>query len=196
MRRVIVLGHELPTTPDFSLDDLPGSAGRLDVLCRCVTAGLLTSHGIRSNTEVIVVVQDELVIRFAGDEVRRLQPDERSTAARFRDALDAADEAIGSIVVDVSPGVTVQRGDLETAVAGAPGRLVRLHGDGTALPETDLGEPATFVLSDHRSFTDSDDRILEAAGAESVSVGPLAIHADQAITVAHNFLDTDGYRHY
>ncbi|MFW5948491.1 MAG: tRNA (pseudouridine(54)-N(1))-methyltransferase TrmY, partial [Halolamina sp.] len=29
-----------------------------------------------------------------------------------------------------------------------------------------------------------------------VRVGPELLHADHTITVAHNFLDTDGYRRY
>jgi tRNA (pseudouridine54-N1)-methyltransferase len=50
MRQFVVVGHDAPTTDDFSLDDLPG-AGRLDVLCRCITAALLLSHGIRDGVE-------------------------------------------------------------------------------------------------------------------------------------------------
>ncbi|MFB6232903.1 MAG: tRNA (pseudouridine(54)-N(1))-methyltransferase TrmY, partial [Haloarculaceae archaeon] len=57
MRQFIVLGHEAPTTADWSLEDLSG-AGRLDVLCRCVGAAVFLSHGIRENVRVHLVLDD------------------------------------------------------------------------------------------------------------------------------------------
>lgn len=196
MRRFVVIAHDVPPSPDFSLDDLPGSAGRLDVLCRCVADGLLTSHGVRSDAEVVVVVQDELVIRFDGTSIRRLQPDERSTAARFRDALGDSRDAIGEIAVESSPGVTVRRGDLGTALAESPEPIIQLHEAGEPLPETSPTESATYVLSDHRSFDSGDETTLSEFVDRRVSVGPVAIHANHAISVVQNYLDTDGYETY
>ncbi len=49
MRQFVIIGHDAPTTPEFSLDDLAGAAGRLDVLCRCVTSAFLLRHAIRED---------------------------------------------------------------------------------------------------------------------------------------------------
>ena len=198
MRRFVVLGHDVPVTPDVPLDDLPGGAGRLDVLCRCVVAALLRSHGVRSDASIVTVHRDELAIEFDGAAIRHLHPDERSTAARFRDALAAGQEAVGAMAVEADPGITAARRDLagvlESEPAGADLVLLDPAGD----PVTDL--PAdrsyTFVLSDHHPFTESDLEVLRPAVDRRVSLGPVAIHADQAITVTHNYLDTDGYRTY
>ena len=47
MKTFIIKGNKAKTTPDFLLKDLPGSGGRMDILCRCLTSALLVSHGIR-----------------------------------------------------------------------------------------------------------------------------------------------------
>jgi tRNA (pseudouridine54-N1)-methyltransferase len=86
MRQFLIVGHDAPTTPDFSLKDLPG-AGRLDVLCRYVTAAFVLSHDIRTDVRVRLVLDDTVTVRFEGSDLRRLNPDERSPAALVRTAL-------------------------------------------------------------------------------------------------------------
>jgi tRNA (pseudouridine54-N1)-methyltransferase len=198
MRQFVVLGHEAPLDADFSLDALPSEAGRLDILARCVTAALLRSHGIREDVRVHLVLQDELTVRFDGGDVRNLNPDERSTAALIRKALGEKDEAIGHMAAEVSPGVSISRlGFAETLdeIAGG-GTVVQLHEDGD--PVVDVEPPAdpVFVLSDHRDFTDTETETLDERVDERVRLGPEPLHADHAITVAHNYLDTDGYQGY
>ncbi|MFB6074589.1 MAG: tRNA (pseudouridine(54)-N(1))-methyltransferase TrmY [Haloarculaceae archaeon] len=196
MRQFLVVGHDAPATDEFSLDDLPG-AGRLDLLARCVTSGLLLSHGIREDARVLLVLGDAFTLRFEGAELRGLHPDERSTAARVRSALAEREEAIGHVEVETSPGVYLSRRDLAATLADAAGATtVQLHDDGD--PVVDLDPPADplFVLSDHRDFGDGEAALIADHADARVSLGPERLHADQAITVAHNYLDTDGYARY
>ena len=197
MREFVVVGHDAPTTPEFSLDDLPG-AGRLDVLCRCVTSALLLSHDIRESVQVSLVLDGAYVVRFEGSELRHLRPDERSAASLIRGALEAREEAIGAMEATPSPGVYVGSGGFERAVndAAAAGELLVLHEDGDPIIDVDPPTDAAFVLSDHRDFTDDEAETLRDAGARRVSVGPRALHADHAVTVAHNYLDTRGFGRY
>ena len=195
MRRFVVLGHEAPLDPDLSLSDLPG-AGRLDVLCRCVTSGLLTSHGVREDATVSLVLRDEYTVRFEGREVRRLNPDERSTAARIRDALAAKDGAIGAMEADASPGVSVGRRGLAATLDRLDGTVIELHEDGEPVVDVDPPADPVFVLSDHREFTAAEADLLADRADARVSLGPERLHADQAITVAHNWLDTEGFTRY
>ena len=92
MNRFIVVGHKAVTSGDFKLDDMAGGAGRLDILLRCINSAMFLSHGIRRDTEIILVLQGEpdppRTIRINGSEVRYLNPDERSTGALVRNALD------------------------------------------------------------------------------------------------------------
>lgn len=197
MRQFVIHGHEVPTTGPVSLDDLPG-AGRLDLLCRCVTSALLVSHGIRDDTRIHLVVDDEYTLRFDGGTIRGLHPDERSTAARIVDALGQREEAIGHVPVEISPGITLTRMGFEETVAelADDGPIFQLHEGGAPLVNVEMPDGATFVLSDHVAFTDADDRVLQGLKATRVSVGPVALHADQVISIVHNWMDTAGFASY
>jgi tRNA (pseudouridine54-N1)-methyltransferase len=195
MRQFIVVGHDAPTTADFSLDNLTG-AGRLDALCRCVTSGLLLSHDIREDVRVHLVLADEFTITFDGSELQGLNPDERSTAALIRTALDEREEAIGHIPVETSPGVSLVRMGFEATLNNRTGTVVQLHGDGTPAVETEPPTDPVFVLSDHHEFTEEEATLLADEADERVSLGPRPLHGNQAITVAHNWLDTDGFVTY
>jgi tRNA (pseudouridine54-N1)-methyltransferase len=198
MRQFIVIGHDAPTGPEFSLDDLAGGAGRLDVLCRCVNSAFFLSHAIREDVRVRLVLADKLTVRFEGSELRRLNPDERSTAALVRAALEKKADAIGHMAVESTSGVSLSRRGFEAALeeAARQGTIVELHEDGD--PVVDLAPPENpvFVLSDHHDFTDREAELLADAAARRVRLGPEHLHADHAITVAHNYLDTDGYTNY
>jgi len=198
MRQFVVIGHDAPTTPEFSLDDLAGAAGRLDVLCRCVTSAFFLSHAIREAVRVHLVLADEYTVTFEGSELRRLNPDERSTAALVRNALEEREEAIGHIPVETSPGVSLTRRGFEatlTDVAG-DGPVVQLHEDGDPAVGVDPPADPVFVLSDHRDFAAEETALVDEHADRQLSLGPEPLHADHAITVAHNYLDTAGFTEY
>ena len=198
MRQFIILGHDAPTTPEFSLSDLTGGAGRLDVLCRCVNAGLFRSHGIREDVRVHLVLNDEYTVRFDGSTAKRLYPNERAVASRIQGALEAKADAIGHQPAEVSPGVELYRmGFASTLEAVArEGTVVELHEDGE--PLVDAAPPAdpVFVLSDHHDFTADEAALLAETADRRLSVGPEVLHADQTMTVVHNWVDTAGYASY
>jgi len=196
MRRFVVLGHDAPTDPEFALDDLAGGAGRLDVLCRCVNAAFLLSHGLREDVELFLVFQDRLTLRLRGSELRYLNPDERNIAALLRSGLEATEDAVGMMEAESTPGIYASKRGFEAVVSELGGTLIQLHEDGE--PVTDIDPPAdpAFVLSDHEAFTAAESDRLAARADARVRLGPEPLHADHAITVAHNFLDTAGYTRY
>ncbi|SIR30661.1 tRNA (pseudouridine54-N1)-methyltransferase [Haladaptatus litoreus] len=198
MRQFIVLGHDAPTTPDFSLDDLAGSAGRLDALCRCVNSAFFLSHDFRSDVRLFLVLQDELTIRFEGSELRRLNPDERSTAALIRKALEAKSEAIGHMEAESTPGVHISKRDFEAVLdtAGKNATVIELHEDGSPVVDVEPPENPLFVLSDHGDFTDEEADLLAEQSDQRVRLGSKLLHGNHAMTVAHNYLDTAGYADY
>jgi tRNA (pseudouridine54-N1)-methyltransferase len=198
MRQFIVSGHDVPMNPEFSLDDLAGGAGRLDVLCRCVSSAFFLSHAIREDVRVFLVLVDEFTIRFEGSELRRLNPDERSTAALIRNALDEHEEAIGHMEVETSPGVYLSRRGFEPVLKSAAEErtLIQLHEMGDPVAEVEPPKDPVFVLSDHRDFSKSEVELLEENADEQVRLSPERLHANHAIAVAHNWLDTDGFSRY
>ena len=198
MRQFVVVGHDAPTTPDFPLDDLAGAAGRLDVLCRCVTGAFFLSHDIREDVRVHLVLADEFTVTFEGSNLRRLNPDERSTGAMVRNALAERSEAIGHVPVETSPGVSLRRRGFEATLSAVAdeGSVVQLHEDGDPAVECDPPTDPVFVLSDHHDFTSSEAAHITEHADRRLSLGPKPLHADHAITVAHNYLDTGGFARY
>ena len=196
MRQFVVSGHDAPLSSDFSLDDLAGGAGRLDVLCRCVNSSLCLSHAIREDVRVWLVLQDEFTVRFEGSELRNLHPDERSTAALVRNALDEKEGAIGHMAAESSPGVSISRRGFEDVLDEIDGTLIELHEEGEPVVEVEPPAESVFVLSDHRDFAEREAEVLTERADARVRLGPERLHADNAITVAHNWLDTGGYARY
>jgi tRNA (pseudouridine54-N1)-methyltransferase len=185
-----MVSHTAPLDGEFSLSDLPGGAGRLDVLCRAANDTFLVSHGIRAEVALHFVIQDEVTISLWGSRLRRLNPDERSTGALLRHALRTAQGLPGGEERPSTPGITVRRmglakllDDLRAAQA-AP--LV-LDENGDPLRGARLPERPAFVLSDHRDFTPAEQALL--APFPRISVGPKVLQGHQCITLVHNELD-------
>lgn len=192
MRLFIVIGHRAAITPDFSLDDLPGSAGRMDILCRCVNSAFFLSHDLRRDTELYLVLQDRVTLRFVGERLRHLNPDERSTGALIRKALQALQErppAPGE-EIESTPGIFASQRGLAAVLEEARtkvDKLIVLHERGEPLREFPLPRDVGFVLSDHLEFLPEEFKLLE--GLPRLSLGPKVLHADHCIIIAHHELD-------
>ena len=185
MKRFAVVGHRAATSGTFSLNDLPGSAGRMDILCRCINSSLFLSHDLRRDVECYLILCGEpdppKTVLFRGSEVRYLSPDERSSAALIKRALAIP---CGNEFRESTPGVYVRRGGLSRLLSGIPFAVLDEAGEdirrAPALPEA-------YLLSDHQEFTPEEQEMLE--GRDRYSVGPLSLHADHTITILLNEMD-------
>jgi len=185
MRRVAVVGHLARTSGDFNLSDMPGGAGRIDVLCRCVNAAFFLSHEFRRDVECYLVLLGEpdapKTVRFRGEKVRYLSPDERSAGSLIKKALAVP---AGTGFRESTPGVEVRRGGLSELLAEYSFSVLEESGtDARGM----AGLPDSYLLSDHLDFTAPERELLE--GLERISVGPRSLHADHAITVLWNEID-------
>ena len=185
MRTFAVVGHLARTDGTFPLEDLPGSAGRMDLLCRCVRASLFFSHGLRRDTECRLLLlgppDPPRIVRFAGNRVRSLSPDERSAGSLIRKALAIP---AGDLYRGSTPGVEVRRGSLGDLLDGGPWAVLDERGKDLRKEEH---PPECYLLSDHLDFTREEEVLL--AGLPRYSVGPRALHADDAIALVQNELD-------
>lgn len=198
-RSFVVVGTKATASPEFSLVDLAGTSGRLDVLLRCARAALLVSHGLRREVVVYLVLlggeRAPRVVRFTGAEVRFLRPDERALAGLAQKVLTDArpDSPIGAFE-DVRRGVAVARGGVDEAIAD-----IRAHSAFTSvlLEETggDIrdatiasGHVAIFI-GDHFGFDERSRASIEALEPIRASLGPVSVHADDAVALVSNELD-------
>jgi tRNA (pseudouridine54-N1)-methyltransferase len=185
MTSFAIIGHIARTDGAFSLNDLPGTGGRMDVLCRCLNSSLFLSHDLRRNTECYLVLCGEpagpKTVRFLGSDVRSLSPDERSAGALIKKALTIP---VGSEFREAAPGISVRKGGLARLLSEHAFAVLDEKGPDVRRAET---LPDAFLLSDHLNFTVEEEPLL--AACPRYSVGPVCLHADHTITLVQNELD-------
>ena len=202
MRTFVVVGHKATTLPNFSLEDIPGTSGSLDILCRSVTSAFVLSHGIRKDVLVYLVLlggEPPKTIRLVGETLRHLNPDERTTAALLKKAL--AVQATPEWAMSTS-GIFVRTGGLPELLEDLKPRSVRLvylKEDGKdirCLNDESQERETAFVLGDHTGMTEEEEALLALAGAEVVTLGPASLHADHCIVVTNWLMDTNAFMSY
>ncbi len=194
MRRFIIVGHKAITTGDFKLDDLAGGAGRMDVLLRCINSAFFLSHDLRRDVEVFLVLQGPpdppQTIRLVGNELKYLNPDERSTAALIRNALMQKVEAEERS----SPGIYISNRSYRDVLSNLPKgeQMVYLKESGTGIRGFAFHDSVNFVLGDDQDLTKEEEGLLLEYGPELISIGTRSYHADHCITIVNNELDLRG----
>ena len=197
MRQFAVVGHRAIAKGTLQLNDLAGSGGRMDVLVRALMAGLLTSHGIRKDTTVVLHLLGgqgpSRRIKFSGDSLKGLHADERSIAGTVGKIIATPLPPIGHWQ-PVTAGIEQSGGDLETTLrewekgpnifldADAP----RLWSQGALLPND------SEASHQNLNFILSDDRPLEAPTSANVvlrSLGKEWLQGHMAIGIVHFLLD-------
>lgn len=196
-RRFVVIGRTASASPEFRLDDLPSTSGRLDALVRCLRAALLVSHGLRRDAVVYLVLlggpSAPRTLRVAGASAKFVRPDERSLAVLVQKTLANAPGTARFVAVRPG-GAAVADAGLEAVIDDVgPGTWYLLDEAGSDLraAELDARDPV-FVVGDHAGFDAAARDRLAALGARALSVGPSSVHAEDAIAVTSNELDRRG----
>jgi tRNA (pseudouridine54-N1)-methyltransferase len=195
MRSFVIVGQSASASPDFRLDDLPSTSGRLDVLLRCVRAALLVSHGLRRDVRVYLVLGGgepaSRVLRIDGASAKFVRPDERSLATLIQKTLATPINVASSAFQEVRPGVSLACGGMRRvieAVAGAT--LFVLDEQGPDLRRAQVtSNDVAFFIGDHVGFAAETRAELGMLGALPISVGPLSLHSDDVVTLVNNELD-------
>ncbi|MCL2891012.1 MAG: tRNA (pseudouridine(54)-N(1))-methyltransferase TrmY [Methanomassiliicoccaceae archaeon] len=192
MIRFVIAGHRAVTTGDFKLDDIAGGAGRLDILVRCVNSAFFLSHSVRTDVELYLVLQGGTdapkTIRFSGNEIRYLNPDERSTASLIRNALL---KKLGNEEIRSTPGVYISRRSFFDVISELKevSEIVYLKEDGTDVRNFAIPDEVTFVLGDDKDLTEAEEEAVMSCSPSKICLGPLSLHADHCMIVVLNETD-------
>jgi tRNA (pseudouridine54-N1)-methyltransferase len=196
-KRYVIVGQTASASPNFSLVDLPGTSGRLDVLLRSLRAALLVSHGVRRDTIVYLALFGGTlaprVLRIDGSAIRFVRPDERALGFLVQKALTrTADVTAGQGFVPIRPGLALAVGGLEAVVADFDGNETRcvLEEGATDVRATKLPTSSVAVfVGDHHGFAPKIRAYLDSQGCIPIGIGPISLHADDAIAILHNEMD-------
>lgn len=197
MRRFAVVGHRAMSKGKLPLNDLTGAGGRMDVLVRALMAGLLTSHGLRRNTVVVLHLMGgpgpPRRIKFDGSELKGLHADERSIAGTIGKVIATPLPPIGHWQ-PITAGITHSGGDLRLTLrewndaptvvldADAP----RLWSESAVLPSSSAPNeaPMNFILSDDQPLGD-----LDGVDVLQRSLGTQWLQGHMAVAIVHFLLD-------
>lgn len=194
IRRFAVIGHRAMNKGKLPLNDLAGGAGRMDVLVRAVMSALLTSHGLRSNVEVILHLQGgpgpHRRLKFIGSELRGFHAEERSVAGLIAKAIREPSPAIGQWI-ERTPGLYDGGGKLKhTLSEWSDSVTVRLDANGERLWKQDEAIPQNSEPNEQTiTFLLSDDQPLESDEGIPRSLGSTWLQGHHAIAICHFLLD-------
>ncbi|MDK2796369.1 MAG: tRNA (pseudouridine54-N1)-methyltransferase [Archaeoglobaceae archaeon] len=191
MRGFLIIGNEAFTEP-FNLSDLPG-AGRMDILCRCVSQALFLSHSIRKNVEVYLLLLGKpdppKAIRIRSGELRRMSPDERNIGGHIRKAVGFKPQAEWT---ETNSGIYVARKTLRELLAeiSKSYEIYYLREDGKDIREqvSKMKNPL-FVLGDHTGVRREDEDTIIEFSSGILSVSKLSLMAEQCIAIVNYELD-------
>jgi len=167
MREFILRASKTVTTPRFNLNDLPGSAGRMDLVCRCISNALWISNDLRRDTVIHVVLEGPdrppKLVSFNGKELRNVSPDERNIASHIRIALRKGYNLKLGEKAFVWPGIEIAKRSFESLVKEKSGtsQLIYLHPKGKDIREVEFDENVCIVLGDYIGMPRACERLLE-----------------------------------
>lgn len=210
MRRFAIIGNRAMSQGKLPLNDMAGGAGRMDVLVRALMAGLLTSHGIRHDTEIILHLMGgpgpSRRVKFVGSLLKGVHAEERAVAGQIAKVIKEPTPARGHWT-ERSAGIFDSGGDIQHTLSEWDGvNVVCLEANAPRLWNADQklpvnGTPHSSFEGEHGDFhvsgmdigfVLSDDKPLSTEISEPLltrSLGNEWLQGHMAIAVCHFLLD-------
>ena len=212
MRRFAIIGNRAMAQGKLPLNDMAGAAGRMDVLVRALMSALMTSHGMRRDSEIILHLHGgpgpARRIKFVGSELKGVHAEERAVAGQIGKVIQLPTPARGQWVKR-SNGIYDCGGDIENTISEwKDSTIIRLDADAPRLWNADSAIPLqskplskavgewdetvisgidiAFVLSDDKPLTES-ETLLENTTPRSLGEEWLQGHL--AIAICHFLID-------
>ena len=212
MRRFAIIGNRAMAQGKLPLNDMAGAAGRMDVLVRALMSALMTSHGMRRDSEIVLHLHGgpgpARRIKFVGSELKGVHAEERAIAGQIGKVIQLPTPARGQWVKR-SSGIYDCGGDIDNTITEwKDSTIIRLDAEAprlwnadSAIPqlskplskavgewdETEIsGIDIAFVLSDDKPLTKS-QILLENTIPRSLGEEWLQGHL--AIAICHFLLD-------
>jgi len=202
LKRVFILKASTARTDNkFTIKDLPGSSGRIDLACRCILAALLTSRSHRTDTIFYAVLdgppKPPLTIEIDGEKIEQLPRNELQLGLLLRQILNPSASS------PIPPGFRmVEKGFRDIVEEQADSsEIYFLHRSGRHIDDTLRSFEKleklrlAFILGDHIGLSQGDIEYLTSRGIKPLSLGPKEYLGSHCIFLVHERLDRVlGYR--
>jgi tRNA (pseudouridine54-N1)-methyltransferase len=193
MREFILKASRAFTKP-FNLDNLPG-AGRIDLVCRCVTSAIWLSHALRKDVIFHAVLEGPdkppKLLSFCSNNLKFISPDERNVASHINRALKLGYNLKLKEEVEVSPGIKVAKKSFEELVKekSKTTQLFYLHPKGENIRKVEFGKDVCFILGDHLGLPKATEKFLKRLKVKRISLGKTEYLASHCIVICNYELD-------
>ncbi len=174
MRRFLVISNTVDTSRPLALNSLTGY-GRLDVICRCITAAFFFSDEFRKDVNLNIYFRiNEKILEIQGDKVRGINPDERAIAGILKKVFQGHPYL----------GISFYNAKLENFIEKQKIVVFDTKGDySTHL----LKDNDSFLIGDQIGFIEEDRHLLTKL--PKFSLGSRLYLSSQTITILNYLLD-------
>ncbi len=179
------------TAGDFLIRDLPGTSGRLDVLCRVLVATFRSVPELCPSTSFYAVLggppNPPLLLRTKEVMEGTIPESELACALLMKELLTRA-QTKDPALVEMWPQFTITRQGFAESLkelAGEEAQLFYLIEGGEPLSKTeiDLASPIVFVLGDHQGVSPEHEELLMQQNAQKISIGERSLLGSQITTL-------------
>ena len=192
MKEFILRSLKAKTSP-FDINDLK-NAGRLDLVCNCITNALFIAGDLRRDAKIHVVLEGPnnppKTISFDGNKLKGIE-DEKSIAIKINEALIKSSGLTLNEELDINPGISIAKKSFEQLVKdkSKSNQLIYLHKEGKDIRKTPLEENSIFIFGDYIGMPRKTEKLLDRLKAQRISLSPIMLFSSQCIAIVHNELD-------
>lgn len=179
------------TADDFLIRDVPGTSGRLDVVCRILAATFRTVPQLNSNLRFLAILggppNPPLLLNVTSALEVSIPESELSCALILKGLLHQY-RTSGSIQQESWPHFSLTRQNFEETLQYAAKTAHRIYylvenGDHFKNVKLDLSKPLIFLLGDDRGLPSEHEALLSKYQVQRVSVGGQSYLGSQVVTL-------------
>jgi len=194
MRTFVLLARKARTDDKFSLDDLPSSGGRMDVVARCISSALFISHAMRKDVVFYAVLcgppNSPVTLKIISSELAGVRPDERSIGGQIKSALSGP---VSKDWEEKQQGIYVSTKSFQEIIRELKDNSIYvLHEKGEPIEQTIPDPDPVFVLGDQVGMPANDEAFVMRYAKKKLSLGSTPYLASSVINVLHWIADRNG----
>jgi tRNA (pseudouridine54-N1)-methyltransferase len=190
MRSFVLYSRKGRTDNKFSAERLI-EAGRMDLVCRCITSALWLSHKARDDVRFFVNLngptRSPVTICFDGSKLIKVYVDEKTNAHWIKKLLSLK---FGKEWLEVE-GTKISKKSFQDIVKEAESKIYVLHEKGTPVSDVKLEKNPVFVMGDQIGLPSKEEKFALRYG-EKISLGKNVYLVSNCISVLNWICDERG----